>query len=81
MRKRTTRIVSILLAVVIFGGAFFLYRAGVFDKDEPQPGQSVNALPAASRTDRGSTPVEGVVIEASNAEEVINVNGSMSIKS
>ena len=76
MRKRTTRIVSILLAVVIFGGAFFLYRAGVFDKDEPQPGQSVNALPAASRTDRGSTPVEGVVIEASNAEEVINVNGS-----
>jgi membrane fusion protein (multidrug efflux system) len=76
MRKRTTRILSILLAVVIFGGAFFLYQSGMFSKKEPQPEQSVNARPASNTERGGPIPVEAVLIEASNAEEVINVNGS-----
>lgn len=76
MRKGTTRILSIILAVIIFGGAFFLYRSGMFSKEEPQPEQNVNASPAANRERGGPIPVEAIIIESSNAEEVINVNGS-----
>ncbi|MFN7119733.1 MAG: efflux RND transporter periplasmic adaptor subunit [Saprospiraceae bacterium] len=79
MRKGTTRILSIILAVVIFGGAFFLYRSGVFSKEEPEPAaMPVNASPGAGRGGFGGgpIPVEAVIIQASRAEEVINVNGS-----
>lgn len=76
MRKKTTRIVSIILAVVVFGAAFLLYSAGTFSKKEPQP-EAKNAEAAPSRRGpSGPVPVQAVVAQASNAEEVINVNGS-----
>lgn len=76
MRKGTTRIISIILAIVVFGIAFYLYQSGTFSKKEPQPTQNVNARPAASRERGGPIPVEAILIEASRAEEIINVNGS-----
>lgn len=76
MRKGTTRILSIILAVVVFGTAFFLYRSGVFSKEEPTPEKNINARPAANRERGGPIPVEAIIIQGSRAEEVINVNGS-----
>lgn len=76
---------SIVLAVVIVGGALLLYTSGTFSKKEPEPAaRPVNASaggPGGGGGGRGGfgsgpIPVEAVVIQASRAEEVINVNGS-----
>ena len=77
MRRNTTRILSIVLAVVIFGGAFAMYQGGFFTKEDPKPPaeeKNVNARPAGMRG--GPTPVEAIIIKAGNADEIINVNGS-----
>lgn len=77
MRKRTTRILSIVLAIVIFGGAFFLYSTGMFSKKDPEPEtKSMSGPGPGARGGGGPIPVEAVLVKASRTDEVINVNGS-----
>lgn len=75
MRKRFTRIVLIIVSVIVFGGAIYLYNSGAFGEKNPEPKESASARPASMPGAR-VTPVEAMLIQSGSVRDVIYVNGS-----
>ena len=77
MSKSSTRILALILAVVVFGGAFYLYQSGYFSEEQPEPDESsASAQPASFGGRQAALPVEAVLIQAGSVSSIINVNGS-----
>ncbi len=73
MSKTFTRVLAIILAAVVFGGAFYIYRAKPFQDEETTPEA---AAVTVSNTEPNETPVRAVIAEASSLLDYISVNGS-----
>lgn len=74
MSKRTIRILAMVLAAVIFGGAFWLYQTGFFtDEAAPPPGPEMGG-PGMPKKE--NTPVKAMLIKTGELTDYISVNGS-----
>ncbi len=78
MNKTLTRVISLVAAVVIFAGAFYIFQEKPFSKDKaPEAGAENEAGPAAGPSGaNGPTPVRAMVIEPESLRDFISVNGS-----
>ncbi len=79
MKKKNVRLLSILLALVIFAGAFYVYQAKPFSKKPESGGAGANQAPqpaAGGPMGEGPIPVTAMVISPEELLDVINVNGS-----
>ncbi|HMQ87575.1 MAG TPA: efflux RND transporter periplasmic adaptor subunit [Flavilitoribacter sp.] len=78
MKKRTVRTLSLILALVVFAGAFYIYQAKPFAKNaEPEAsGPTGGNAQQGSFMGQGPTPVNAMVIKTGELRDVINVNGS-----
>ena len=77
MRKRFTRILFILLTLVVFIGAFYLYNSGFFNpKETPVSTDSPSPRPAGLSEKGGPIPVKAIVIQPGSIQDAIFVNGS-----
>jgi membrane fusion protein (multidrug efflux system) len=74
MKKSRIRILSIILAFVLVGGALVLYRLGIFSPKQPEL-PTTGAQPAAMRGFE-VIPVKAIVIRTGALQDAINVNGS-----
>lgn len=85
MSKNFTRLVSLLLAIVVFGGAFYIYRFKPFAKDKEAPVSEATANGPARPAGgpRGGGPMGGgpipvrvMVVSTASLRDAISVNGS-----
>jgi membrane fusion protein, multidrug efflux system len=77
MQKHSIRIISVIIALVVFVGAFLLYRAGVLGGDH----EAAPAPPAAGPGGAGGKPsaptrVQAMVVQYGELKDEISVNGS-----
>jgi len=77
MKKSTTRILAILLAVVIFAGGiyWFQYRQDPAPEPESSTSSKEEAQPVAMSA-RPATPVKAMLVQPESLRDVISVNGS-----
>jgi membrane fusion protein (multidrug efflux system) len=79
MSKNTTRILALILAAVVFGGAFYIYYSKPFSETPTPEGSSqteeAQAQPVSSPGEE-VTPVRAMVIRAGSLRDAISVNGS-----
>lgn len=75
MRKSSIRILAFILAVIIFGGAIYLYTTGYFSKEET-PMAEDGASARQTSFGESVTPVKAVVINSGVVQDAIYVNGS-----
>lgn len=75
MRKSFTRIILVIVSVIVFGVAIYLYNTGAFSGETPTPKENATAQPASLSGGR-VTPVEAILIQSGSVRDVIYVNGS-----
>lgn len=76
MSKKSIRIIALILAAVIFGGAIYLYQTGYFEEDpQPEDLAAAESQPAAGGPPE-ATPVRAILAEAGLLRDQISVNGS-----
>ncbi len=75
MRKGFTRIVLVIVSVIVFGGAIYLYNTGAFGGEKREPAEKAPARTASMPGVR-ITPVEAMLIQSGSVRDVIFVNGS-----
>jgi membrane fusion protein (multidrug efflux system) len=77
MTKRQTRILSLILAIAIFGGAFYVYYYRPFSQETEPAAEAgeATAQPAAMGGPM-ATPVRAMVVRAGTLQDAISVNGS-----
>jgi len=73
MSKRSTRILALVLALVIFGGGYYIYYYNPFTEEREPP--AVTAETAAMSASP-ATPVTAMIVNTSALQDVISVNGS-----
>ncbi len=75
MNKKATRNVALILAVLIFGGALYLYQTGFFTGDS-KPAEPVAESTVQQDAPPPATPVRGMRVEPGLLLDQIFVNGS-----
>jgi len=76
MNKKQTRILSIILAIIIFAGAFFVYYYRPFSEDASPPATEEAVAQPAAISGPGATPVCALVVRTGTLQDAISVNGS-----
>lgn len=76
MSKTFTRILAIILAVVVFGAAFYIYRYKPFQDEDSADETARAAMAASSESDPLETPVRAMIASESSLLDFISVNGS-----
>lgn len=77
MRKHTIRILSVVIALVVFIGGFLLYRAGFFGGEKPAEPPAPAAAPGGPGGMGGPpTNVRAMRVRSSVLRDEISVNGS-----
>ena len=77
MKKRATRIIALLVAIVLVGG-FLYFQSDLLNLGLPsseEKAESTNAAPPPSRPAR-SVPVKGMLVNPAALQDAIAVNGS-----
>ncbi|MDZ4681187.1 MAG: efflux RND transporter periplasmic adaptor subunit [Saprospiraceae bacterium] len=74
MSKRTIRILALVLAAVIFGGAFWLFQTGFFSAETAAPpGKETGG---SGMPKQENIPIKAMLIKSGELTDYISVNGS-----